>query len=97
MQKGDIVKMSEKNPNHLGYGQCAYAGMEGTVSEVWNDGFCIETKSSSLIVPLSKRKGIWIYLNGEHVYFSNKKKKENEKKRSFKEKLTYFLFGVYQD
>jgi len=75
MKKGDKVKMSEKNPNHLGFGQCAYAGMEGVVSEVHDDGFCLETDSSCLVVPLSKRKGIWIYLNGEHVFFTNKKRK----------------------
>ena len=66
---GDTIKMSSKNPNHLGFGECAYSGMEGTVVQTWEDGaFCINTGTSELVVPLGKRKGVWIFLNGKHLY-----------------------------
>lgn len=66
---GDTIKMSSRNPNHLGFGISAYSGMEGTVVQVWDDGaFCINTGTSELVVPLNKRKGVWIFLNGKHIY-----------------------------
>ena len=38
MKIGDKVKMSERNPNHLGNGVDAYAGMEDMVTDIYNDG-----------------------------------------------------------
>ncbi len=73
MKEGDIVRMSSKNRNHLGFGVCAYSEMEGFVEKVWDDnGFCINTGNSSLIVPLTQKKGVWVYLNGKHVYHKRK-------------------------
>lgn len=72
---GDQVEMSSKNPNHLGFGVCAYSGMKGEVIETYdNGGFCINTGTSLLIVPLSKKRGIWIFLNGKLLYHKRIKK-----------------------
>jgi hypothetical protein len=74
MKIGDKVKMSDKNPNHLGYGVDAYAGMEGIVTEIYNDGaFVLKCETSILVVPMSNtfnkpKKGVWIWLNGEHIF-----------------------------
>lgn len=74
MVVGDKVKMSERNPNHLGYGISAYAGMEGVVTDIYDDGaFALNCGSSILVVPMNKvnkqpKKGVWIWLNGEHIF-----------------------------
>ena len=74
MKIGDTVKMSDKNPNRLGYGVCAYSGMEGVVKDVWDDGsFSIFTGNSWLIVPMNNaykqpQEGVWIWLNGELIF-----------------------------
>jgi hypothetical protein len=74
MKLGDTVKISDKNTNPWGYGVSAYAGMEGIVADVWEDGaFSIKTGTSTLVVPMNKvdkspKKGIWIWLNGEHIF-----------------------------
>lgn len=69
MKKGDTVRISTKNKNHLGYGVSAYAKMEGVVSEIWEDNsFCIECETSVLVVPLQCKRGIWIWLNGKFIF-----------------------------
>lgn len=79
MKIGDKVIISDRNPNHLGYGVSAYAGMEGIVSDIYDDnGFCLECNSSVLIVPMRNaykqlKEGIWIWLNGELVFYKSKK------------------------
>lgn len=52
MKKGDKVKMSERTPNHLNNGVSAYAGMEGIVVDIYDDGaFVLNCGSSILVVP----------------------------------------------
>ena len=70
MKIGDKVKMSRSNPNHLGYGICAYAGMEGIVTDIYDDGaFSLDCGKNTLTVPMDKAyDGLWIWLNGEHVF-----------------------------
>ncbi len=74
MKIGDTVKMSTKNPNHLGNGVSAYAGMTGIVTDIYDDGgFCLNCGTSFLVVPMNtpfktKRKGVWIYLNDVHQF-----------------------------
>lgn len=75
MKLGDSVKMSHRNTNHLGYGVCAYAGMEGYVIDIYDDGsFALDCGGSTLVVPLrnaykQKKNGVWIWLNGEHIFY----------------------------
>ena len=71
MEKGDKVKMSEKNQN-------AYDGMEGLVTDIFQDGgFALDCGISILVVPMrnywGKVKGVWIYLNNELVYHKRKR------------------------
>jgi hypothetical protein len=71
MIKGDRVKISEKNQN-------AYDGMEGIVTDIFQDGgFTLDCGNSVLVVPMrnywGKLKGVWIYLNDKLVYYKNKK------------------------
>jgi hypothetical protein len=76
LKVGDNVSMSSKNKNHLGFGQCAYSNMSGVVTDVWEDGsFCINTGTSHLVVPLSRKNGVWIFLNGKHIYHKKVSKK----------------------
>lgn len=77
MKIGDKVIISAKNPNHLGYGVSAYAGMEGIVSDIWEDNsFTLKCETSTLVVPMKShfkhKKGIWIWLNGELVFHKRK-------------------------
>jgi hypothetical protein len=74
MKVGDLVKMSDRNPNHLRNGVCAYAGMEGIVTDIWEDGaFSIDCATSILVVPMRDSfkqpiKGVWIHLNGKLIF-----------------------------
>lgn len=73
MKVGDKVTMSEKNLDNWGKEVCPYAGMTGIVQDLWEDGgFSLNCKTSTLVVPMQgaygKIKGVWIYLNDEHVY-----------------------------
>lgn len=95
MKMGDTIKMSDKNPNHLGYGVSAYAGMEGIVTDVWEDGaFAISTKTSILVVPMNKsdkspKKGIWIWLNGEHIFHKRIRPSTKEVYQRFYERISH--------
>ena len=66
--------MSERNPTHLGNGVDAYAGMEGKVTNIYNDGaFVLDCGSSILVVPMNNaykqpKTGVWIWFNGEHIF-----------------------------
>ena len=71
MKKGDKVKMSYKNQN-------AYDGMEGTVTDVYEDNaFVLNCGTSILVVPMrnywGRIKGVWIYLNNELIYHKSKR------------------------
>ena len=74
MKLGDKVKMSERNPNHLGNDVDAYAGMEGVVTDISEDGaFVLNCGNCILVVPMNDafkkpKKGVWIWLNGEHIF-----------------------------
>ena len=89
MKIGDNVKMSEKNPNHLGSSIDPYAGYEGKVVQLWEDGsFCISKGGSELVVPMNMsnkkpKKGIWIYLNGKHIFHLRIDKKPANIKRLY--------------
>lgn len=77
LKLGDEVIMSDRNPNHLGYGVCAYSGMKGIVSEICDDGaFVLNCGTSTLVVPMviyGKPKSIWIWVNGNLIkYWGNK-------------------------
>ena len=93
MKLGDIVEMSTKNPNHLDYGICAHAGMKGEVKDIWEDGsFSIFTGNSWLIVPMNNGfnepiKGVWILLNGEHIFHKRIKIKSEENNENFIKKF----------
>lgn len=93
MKIGDKVKMSEKNPNHLGRGVCAYAGMEGVVDWMAEDGsFSLDCRDKTgsggfLVVPMNdarkrRKKGIWIYLNGWHTFHRSDFSAEDARHRS---------------
>lgn len=78
MKVGDTVVISNKNKNHLGNDVCAYAGMKGIVTDVWDDNsFCLNCQTSILVVPMrnafkEKRKGVWVELNGTLVFHKSK-------------------------
>lgn len=71
MKIGDNVIVSDRNPNHLGYGVCAYAGMSGIVTDVGEDGsFIVQCATSILIVPMviyGRPKIYWVWVNGELI------------------------------
>lgn len=75
MKIGDIVKMSDRNTNHLGNDVCAYAGMKGIVTYISDDGaFCLDCGTSTLVVPMNnaykqKIKGIWIWVNDNLIFY----------------------------
>ena len=77
MKIGDTVKMSAKNLNHLENDVCAYAGMKGVVTDIYDDGaFALKCETSILVVPMrdawkNKLPGVWIWLNGEHIFHKN--------------------------
>ena len=73
MKTGDRVKMSNRNQN-------AYDGMEGQVTDIFQDGgFVLNCGTSILVVPMrnywQRLKGVWIYLNNELVYHKRIKSK----------------------
>lgn len=78
MKIGDKVKMSDRNLNHLGNGVCAYSGMEGIVTDIWEDNaFALRCETSILVVPMrnafkNRIRGVWIWLNGELVFHKSK-------------------------
>ena len=88
MKIGDKVKMSNKNLNHLGYDVCAYAGMEGVVSDVYDDGsFVIDCGNSTLVVPMNNslkqpNEGVFIWLNDRLIFHKriDTRQKRNPKK-----------------
>jgi hypothetical protein len=88
MKIGDKVRMSESNSNHLGYGVDAYAGMEGIVTDIYDDGaFALNCSTSILVVPMNNafkqpKKGVWVWLNGNHIFHKriNAKITRNPKK-----------------
>lgn len=89
MKIGDKVKMSDRNPNHLGYGVDAYAGMEGVVTDVYEDGaFILDCGNCTLVAPMNNaykqpKKGYWVWLNGELIFHKriNAKIETSPKKR----------------
>lgn len=95
MKIGDKVKMSDKNPNHLGNDVDAYTGMEGIVENLYEDGaFVLNCGSSILVVPMRDawknwKSGVWIYLNDELVFHKSVKPKS--------ERLTLkkILYNIY--
>jgi len=74
MKIGDTVKMSDRNLNHTKTDVCAYAGMEGIVTQINDDGsFALYCKTAILVVPMNDAfkqpiKGVWIWLNGELIF-----------------------------
>jgi dissimilatory sulfite reductase (desulfoviridin) alpha/beta subunit len=101
MKKGDVVKMSDRNPNHLGHDVDAYAGMEGIVTDIYEDGaFCLDCGNCALVVPMrdafkNKKDGVWIWLNGVHIFH----KRRNAESPPTLVKKQYFkrLFKFKQD
>jgi hypothetical protein len=83
MKVGDKVKMSDKNLNHTKTDICAYAGMEGTVTEIYEDGaFVLDCKTCVLVVPMKNGRGInidgvWIEIEGKTIFHSRVKKQRN--------------------
>jgi hypothetical protein len=77
MNIGDEVIVSDKNPNHLGFGVCAYAGMKGKVIEIWEDNaFALDCGGSTLVVPMviyGSPKNYWIWINGKLTNWKGKK------------------------
>lgn len=94
MKIGDKVKMSERNQNHLGNGVDAYAGMEGIVTDIHDDGaFCLNCGNCILVVPMNNafkqpQKGVWIWLNGEHIFH---KRIDTKPTRSSKKWFQWFI------
>lgn len=91
MKIGDTVKMSNKNPNHLGNGVDAYAGMKGIVTDIYDDGaFALNCGNCILVVPMNNafkeaKKGVWVWLNGEHLFHKRiDTKAERNPKKWFK-------------
>jgi dissimilatory sulfite reductase (desulfoviridin) alpha/beta subunit len=79
MKIGDKVKISDRNRNHLDSGVDAYAGMEGVVTNIYDDNaFCLDCGDCTLAVPMNNAfkqriEGIWIWLNGELIFHRSKK------------------------
>jgi hypothetical protein len=100
MKIGDKVKMSEYNRNHLGNDVCAYAGMEGVVKDINEDGsFTLDCGNSILVVPMRNAfkqpiKGVWIYINRNHVFHKRIKTKEVIVKKN---RLIYFLMKHFKN
>lgn len=101
MKLGDTVKMSEKNLNHLGNDVCAFAGYQGKVVQIWEDGaFCIDNGSSELVVGMNKsnkrpKKGVWVYINGVHT-FHKRIAQENEETISVLEQVLNFVLRPFK-
>lgn len=98
MTIGDKIKMSDKNSNHLNNDVCAYAGMEGVVTEVYNDGsFVLNCGNCILVVPMwdafkQPKEGVWIWLNGHHVFhkrIDNQTTRNRSKLRRFFNKIFF--------
>jgi hypothetical protein len=107
MKTGDTVVMSTYNYNHLHNAVCAYAGMKGMVTDVYDDGaFALDCGSSILVVPMRNaykqpRGGVWIWLNGKHIFHKRIKTEiEKESPKPFAMKcfwwIVIFLWGVFE-
>lgn len=58
MKTGDIAKYSDRNKDPLGRDVSAYAGMEGTIDEMWDDGsFYINCGTCGLTVSMTGHFG----------------------------------------
>jgi len=79
MKIGDKVVMSARNLNHTKTDPCAYAGMKGIVTDIYEDNaFCLDCGTCTLVVPMNNAykkpiPGVWIILNGMHVFHERKK------------------------
>lgn len=89
MKVGDHVKIANQNPNHLGKGTCAYAGAEGVVLDIAEDGsFCIDTGHSTITFPMNNafqepKKGYFVIIDEKivfHKHIEVKKITRNPKK-----------------
>jgi len=70
IKNGDRVMVSERNPNHLGHGITAYAGWQGKVTELQdNGGFTLDCGDRSLVISKSKKlllediNGSWVLID----------------------------------
>jgi hypothetical protein len=95
MKIGDKVKMSYNNSNHLGNDVCAYAGMEGLVTDIYDDGsFVLNCDRSILVVPMNnafnKPEGVWIFLNGEHIFHKNNTKTGDKVRMSIRSSKKWY-------
>jgi hypothetical protein len=104
MKIGDEIVISDRNPNHLGYGVSGYARMKGILTEIWDDnGFAIDCGGCSLVVPMviyGKPKIYWIWVNGElkkhrGIKYSTNILKEEIKKENTLIKLLELLKKYY--
>jgi len=99
MKTGDKIKMSGNNLNHLGNDVCAYAGMEGVVTHIYDDGaFILDCGTSILVVPMNDafkqpKEGVWVWLNGEHIFH---KRINTKPTRSPKKWFQWFQWFVPQ-
>ena len=94
MKIGDKVKMSAKKLNHLGNDVSAYSGMEGVVTDIYDDGaFALNCGNAILVVSMNNafkkpQKGIWLWLNGQHIFH---KRIDKNITQSFKKWFQWFI------
>ena len=71
---GDHILYTDKNLNHLNSDVCAYAGTEGEIFDIWEDGISIFTGSSYLVVPLKikgRKKSVNVIYKGISYYLTS--------------------------
>ena len=69
IQNGDKVMISDRNPNHLGFGVTAYAGWKGKVTELNESGaFIIDCGGRTLAISTTTKllvedtSGSWVLI-----------------------------------
>lgn len=79
----DKVELAVKEGDHVVYSDLrsntgepnAYFGMEGRATSITEDGsFAIVTPTSTLVIPMYKRRGIWLYVNRKFIFYTGARK-----------------------
>ncbi len=72
---GMKVNVSNRNNNHTGYGRCAFAGYNGTIDEIYDDGsFVIKSDTSNLVITNKNlSNGYYLIIDNKEVFIKIKK------------------------
>ena len=69
LKTGDKIIISKRNLNRYKSDFSAFGGIKGIVGEIYdNKGFILITKSSSIVIPKTK-KGIWLIKNNKEFFY----------------------------